>query len=106
MSSYNDERIAFWRHQRAFREIAVQEMRRRMPEDVETVVLSIDDTPRLTVSDLLAENGTSLLEEYDGSMAYEVLYDIALDMEAFTWDEAASFLDTDGGRLSVSRVTA
>lgn len=105
--TYEEARKNFWNHQRAFRDFAITEIQRRMPKGVETIVLEINDTPRLTVLDLLTADGASVLEDYDASAEYEVLDDIANDMEAYTWDEAASFLDNlDGDRLSIGRVSA
>lgn len=107
-SQYNELRDAYWNAQRAFREVAIAEIQRRMPEGVETVVLDFNDTPRLTVVALIDAEGNDVLMEHDCSPEYEDMDGAAADMEFADWDEARSYLmrHGDGIRFAIQRETA
>lgn len=102
-NSYEAARSAFWDAQSAFRREAEREMQRLMPEGVATVVLEINDTPRLTVTDLLHADGSSWLDEHEDDDTFAALDQIASDMEALTWHEADSFLASKGDRFIIEK---
>jgi hypothetical protein len=96
MSEYTDMRAAYWELQREFRNAAIAEIVRLMPDGVDTVVLEVNDTPRLAVVDMLDANGDSLQGgDYWDEFQHDLLDQIANDMEAYTWDEADSFLPSE-----------
>ena len=97
---YKADRDAYWEAQRRFRATAEAEIRRLMPEGVSAVILSINDTPRLTVDSYVDGEGNEVDPyEWDGAedtADFDVLDQIAGDMEDFTWEEDDTFLMSEG----------
>lgn len=102
-SVYLAAREAYWDEQKRFRAATVTELRRLMPAYVYALTFDMSDdpcAPRLRLDGWLDEDGaehdTAELEDVD---AYDVLDQLAADVEAFSWEEADSFLRrTDDGR--------
>lgn len=101
-TEYETIRAAYWEAQREFRAAGEAEMLRVLPDEIRTIRLQINDTPRLTVTELLDEAGVDRTEDFGD--AWEIVDQIANDMEAFTWEEADSFLMGDGeGGFTIGR---
>lgn len=95
-TTYAQARGAYWKAQNAFRGIAVQEIARLIPDAYEAVVLEMSDDPdipRLRISHFRTPEGEADFD-YEDADTWEEIDQIAADMEAFTWDEADSFLMT------------
>lgn len=93
---YHAAREAYWDAQKEFRSISISEVRRLIPDGVSAVLFDLSDDPtipRLTVSgclnDIGVEDDTSVLED---AGVYDSIDQLAADMEAFSWEEADSFL--------------
>lgn len=100
--AYAEARAEYWRVQTQFRYAAVEEFRRHLPADAHRALLEVNDTPRLTVVDLLDADGESVLNDLDP--AYHALDSIAMDMEVWEYEEGKSFLSrTDSGQFYIDR---
>jgi len=97
-------RKAFVDAEWAFRDAAMAEIRRRMPDGVDAVVFFINDTPRLSVFDMLDADGESVLDEYESSDAFEAIDTIAAELGVRDAEDADAFLIEIGDdRFVISR---
>ena len=88
-TEYNEVRAAYWDAQSQFRQAAIDEMFRLAPAEVDTIVLELNDTPRLSLHTFLDANDADLSDETE---VWDLVDSIASDMEVGDWDEADSFL--------------
>ena len=110
-SMYGKKQSLYWGAQIAFRKAAIAEVQRLMPDTVARVILEMNYTPRLTVTDLLDVHGKSVLNTDTGGVIggaddlFDRLDQIAADTESFEFDEASSFLFRyDDFRFYIERV--
>lgn len=101
LTPYEQQRAAYWETQRAFRDQALDEMRRiaGSSERAARVVVQLDDAmpPRLSVTRLLAADGSELYPHETGlSGTLEQLDQVACDMELHYSDEVDSLLMRHG----------
>lgn len=110
---YEQKRNLYWNSQAAFRQASIEELLRLIPATADQVILELNDTPRLSLVDVLDADGQSVFNADAltvigaGDHLYDRLDQIASDMEAFSWEEADSFLSrTEGGRWIIARQPA
>jgi hypothetical protein len=93
---YHAAREAYWAAQKAFRWASISEVQRVMPAGVSAFVFTLSDDPdlpRLTLDAYLDAAGTEQpAHELEDSGVYDTVDQLAADMEAFSWEEANSFL--------------
>lgn len=113
-TEYEVKRGAYWDAQTAFREFAIKEIERLIPSGVETIFLSINDTPRLAFDGFIDADGEERFAEDivlygeempEGQMdLHETIDQIANDMELSDWDEAASYLHNHGDQFQIGKM--
>jgi hypothetical protein len=93
---YHAAREAYWDAQKEFRALSIAEVQRLMPAGVSACVFTLSDdpeVPRLTLDTCLdAEGEEHPAFELEESGVYDTIDQLAADMEAFSWEEANSFL--------------
>lgn len=88
-----------------FREAFIAEVKRVMPEGVEAVLFYINDTPRLTVGEMLNRHGISV-GEYELSDVFDFIDTAASELGVRDYEDADIFLDeygTDGEQFVIRR---
>jgi hypothetical protein len=93
---YTTARQGYWDAQKAFRWASIAEVQRVMPDGVTAFIFAIGDDPelpRLTLDAYLDEAGVEQpAYQLEDSGVYDAVDRLAADMEAFSWEEANSFL--------------
>lgn len=106
-STYRALRDAYWDAQAEHRRSSIAEVQRLMPDNVSGVVLELSDNPecpRLRFAAWLLTDGTVGDDSY---FDVDEVDQIACDLEAFSYEEADSFLDRyDAVRFMIARVNA
>jgi hypothetical protein len=96
-AAYETARKAYWDAQEVFRVAAIQRIRDLIPDTHAGVLLEINDTPRLSLFApiLLDDSIDDDADVYDmNDDTWGEIDGVANDMEAGTWDEAESFLQS------------
>ncbi|MGN6325794.1 hypothetical protein [Pseudolysinimonas sp.] len=93
---YQRMRQAYWSAADAFRETAIAEVCALMPEGVHAVLLELNETPRLAVTDLVDSDFNSLMEKWDPSPELDAIDHVFFEMELHTWDDADNLLRRHG----------
>lgn len=93
--SYLAARDAAWEAQRVHRNAAAEEIRRLMPEGVQTVVFTINDTPRLALDAYRDAQGEEIEVDQTTDPLADLIDTIASETECRDWYDAADFLHTD-----------
>lgn len=86
---YVAARQAAWKAQDAFETAAMNELLRMIPDNAEAITLTINDTPRLTVTGLIDANGNEV-EMDDGW--WDAADSIATELDVHDDDHASNFL--------------
>lgn len=103
-SAYEVARRAYWNAQEDFRRTAIERIQSLIPDTHAGVLLEINDTPRLSLYAPVFEHGVidDDADVYDqDDTVWSNIDGIANDMEAGTWDEAESFLETYDTRFVI-----
>ena len=105
MSNYERAMSAYVKALSEMRQESVEEIRRLMPDGVAYVILEVNDTPRLTLSAMVYEDGSETDGyEHEESGLYDQIDEVASCTDVTNWDDARSFLPRDEiGRFVIGR---
>lgn len=94
---YKTKRDAYWDAQTAFRQAAIREIERLIPDEASAAVFEMSDDrtlPRVRLAHYIVDGEPAYEDEVEGD--FDTIDQIASNMELFNYDEASNILLSHG----------